>query len=643
MLAGALAASWILPAALDALKLDIVLIPVFVLAIASVLRVGGGLLDRLVVATLVLCGAVLGLGLVLSVGSWALIPVPTAGLILSAVSVSAWVTGRTPRLPLRLRSSDLVILGTGAVVWHYIHRPVAGRSTTEQLPYILSVEDRFIHFSIFDAVHKLGAFPFMDQEAGKLLVKTPTEAVYPQGSHFLLAWFDTFVRSTADLGDPVGAYTRYYTYVLVAFAALCALIVWAARWVGGPRLTGWRTAAVCTVVAAVVIASPLAGMVRVGFDSQIIGLVFMTVSIALIVRPAMGWGSYALVSAAALITVGYAYNILAAFPAMALVVAAIVYRKRQRRHRWRLYAVQAAGAAIALVPSVLSLTAKFDVAAQTQAPGMYLSFDRSLLVGLVLLVVVVCLLPGNQRSGVSRTLLLTIGSATLVTAAFGVWQLSTIDALSYYFEKLAIGVLVISLIGLGAAGALLRPFRPWARALSRPWWTEGVAAVAVSATALSLFGGFQWGVPSVDRAPTSFQHSELVLWSKIKPGDLGPPARTMIHRDLKRVDPNVPVIALYSSNGYMNWRVSFFATTLMGDSGVAAAYDELLVVWLGGDQVGEEQYRSSFAPLTRVIGRIPGPKVTLLVGDPTIAERLRRELPRATGKQITILDAPLAG
>ncbi|WP_405017845.1 hypothetical protein OHV05_13360 [Kitasatospora sp. NBC_00070] len=644
ILVGALAASWIVPFALDALNLDIVLIPIFVLAIGSVLRTGGGLLDRLVIATLVLCGGVLALGLVMSFWPWGLAPVPTAGLILSTVSLVAWIGRRRPRLPLRFRTSDLMIVGTVAVVWHYIHHPLVGRSLQDRLPFVLSVEDRFIHFSIFDAVHQLGGYPFLDQTAGKLLLKTPTEAVYPQGSHFLLAWFDVFARSATDLGDSVAAYNRYYLYVLASFAVLCGLIVWGARWIGGPRLTGWRTAVVCTAVAGLVVTSPLAGMIRVGFDSQIGGLLFLTAAIPLIVRPAMGWGTYASVSAAALVAVAYTYNILAAFVGVALVVGALVYRKRQARHRWWLYAVQVVGAAVAVIPSLLSVLADFDVESQAQARGMYLAFDRSLLVGLAALVVVVVLMPGNRRTGVSQALLLTVAGGAFVIGVFGAWQMHTIGNLSYYFEKLAVGGLVIVIMGIGAAGTLLRRFGPSTRPFGRGWWTEAVASVAALAAGLSLFGGVQWGVPSVAAGPTAFQSSELVAWSRGKGGDLGPAAKMLINRDMKRVKAPTPVIALYSNDGYLNWRVSFLAVTLTNKSGVSAAYDDLLNVFIGAAPVEKAQWDNSFGALTRVLNRVQDKEVVLLVADRPTAERLRHDLPAVvTDKKVTVLDAPFPG
>ncbi|WP_157531500.1 hypothetical protein [Kitasatospora sp. Root107] len=642
LLAGALTASWVLPVVLDALNLDIVLIPVFVLAVASLLRVGGGLLDRLVIATFVLCGSLLALGLVLSLWPWGMQPVPTSGVILSTVSIAAWVGRRAPRLPWRFRTSDLVIIGTGALVWHYIHHPLIGRSSTGRLPFVLSIEDRIVHFSIFDAIHQFGGFLFFHQESAKVLVPTPTEAVYPQGSHFLLTWFDIFVRSNTATGDPTAAYNRYYLYVLASFAILCALIVWGARWIAGPRLTGWRTAAVCTLVAGLAVASPLGGMVKVGFDSQISGLIFLAVAIPLIVRPAMGWGTYAAVSVAALITVAYTYNILAVFVGIALVVAAFVYRKRQARHCWLLYAIQAVGGAVAVLPSLMSVMGTFDVEAQAQARGMVLPFDRSLLLGLALLIVLVALLAGRRRTGVGMMMLGTVAGGALVLGVFGAWQMHTIGSLPYYFEKLATGGFVLCLVGLGTVGTMLRPFGPSAKTFRKGWWIEGVASVVAFAAGLSLFAGIQWGVPSVQAAPTVWQSSELAQWSKEKGGD-STVARILVTRDMARVEEGSAVVTLYTNDGYVNWKLSFFATTLARRGGLAAKYSDLLNVYIGGSPVAKAQYDNSVTSLKHAIELMPAGKVTLLVADATTADSLRRDLGSLKNKTVTVLHTPVQG
>ncbi|MER8183942.1 hypothetical protein [Kitasatospora sp. NPDC094015] len=641
VLAGALVVSWALPAVLGALNLTVVLLPVFLLAVASVLRVGGVLLDRLVVATVVLCGGVLAMGLITSFWPWGMEPVPSAGVILSVISVGAWTARRVPRLPLRLRTSDLLVVGTAAAVWHYVHHPLIGHSVVGRLPVSLSVEDRITHFSIFDAIHRLGGFLFLDQDQARVLVSTPTEAVYPLGSHYLWAWFDIFVRSTTSTGDPVAAYNRYALYVIAAFAILCGMIVWAARWIGGPRLTGWRTAAVCTTVGALAVASGLGSMVEYCFDSQIFALIFLVVTVALVIRPAMDLGTYALATAAGMITVAFSYNILAAFLGLAMVGGAVVHRRRQRGRRWPLYAVQLAGCLIAVVPSAISTRSKLNMEAQANAFGWQLPLDRSVLLGVALLVAAVALLPRNRRTPVARAVLVVLAVSTLILGGFGYWQMHQIGKLSYYFEKLANGGFVIALSTLGLLGSVLRPMGPAAKVLRRRWWTEGVVAVAVSAAALSLFAGVQWGVPSVGGQPTAWQGTPLVHYSKANGKELAPVVIPLVERDLPRIDRTVPVLTLYANDGYVNWRTSFLASSLIHRAGLAAGFPELMNVVIGGGPVNPQQYTNSLRSLKTVLAGIPDQKVTLLVSDPQTANDLRHDLAALPGKTVTVVDAPI--
>ncbi len=171
----------------------------------------------------------MALGLLFSVWPWGLAPVPGAGLLLTLVSLSGWLARRRPELPLRLRGSDALVLGTVAVVWHYVHRPVAGKSAADRLAYFVTSEDRLGHFSYFDGIHHVGGYAFLHQEAARTYMMTPAEAVYPQGSHFLLAWTDVLVRSSTDAGSALGMTHRYLLYVLAAYALFCGALVWACR------------------------------------------------------------------------------------------------------------------------------------------------------------------------------------------------------------------------------------------------------------------------------------------------------------------------------------------------------------------------------------------------------------------------------
>ncbi|MFD0330106.1 hypothetical protein ACFQZC_22640 [Streptacidiphilus monticola] len=84
------------------------------------------LLDRLVLAGLLLCGEVLLLGLLLSVWPWGLSVPLSCSLLLTAAGLWWWAAGRRPELPLRFRPSDLLVLGTGLFTARQLLRPLRG-------------------------------------------------------------------------------------------------------------------------------------------------------------------------------------------------------------------------------------------------------------------------------------------------------------------------------------------------------------------------------------------------------------------------------------------------------------------------------------------------------------------------------------
>lgn len=640
VLVAVLAASWATPVALNAVRLDLVLLPILVLSIASTVRIGGVLLDRLVASGLLLCGALLILGLLASVWPWGLSPVPVSGVLLSAVGGAAWWSGRKPSLPWRVRGTDAVVLGTAAVVWHYVHHPIAGKSPVERLGALVTAEDRLTHLSIFDTIHRVGGYAFLHQDAARVSLQPPTEAVYPEGSHLVLAWLDVFRTSSTELGSMIAADNRYFTYVLAAYALLCAAVVWAARWVGGPRLRGWRAAVVCSTVAAVMIATPAAIMIPAGFDSELIGLLFLVVAVALLVRSAMGRTEFVLVGVAGMVTVAYTYNIYAVYIGAALLAALVVDRRRFRPRRTAIWLSLVVGGAVALVPSVIMVLSDFDVKKQAVTGGAMIPMDRSTLVGLGLLGLVAGLMPRNRRIGAVQSLLLTVVSAWGLLLAFAAFQIYETGKLSYYFEKMAVGGLMLALVALGGAGYVLRPIaRNGFASRSVQRWTEPVAAVAAAAAALSLFGGIQWGVPSVGGKPSAWHESELARWGRGEhTGKLGPAAEAFATRDIQRV--STPVLTLYTNDGYSNWRMTFFAQTLLHRAGVVPQFDEMLKVQIGGRPEDEQKYRDSLAHLRIAIGRSPVPP-TLLVGDKQVADRLDRDLNGTGTRTASVLYAPL--
>ncbi|MFJ4678803.1 hypothetical protein [Kitasatospora sp. NPDC088783] len=641
-LVGALAAAWLLPVLLHSVGLDVLLLPALLLFVASLLRTGGVLLDRLVAAGVVLTGAVLSFGLLFSLWPWGLAPVPTGGVLLSAVALAGWTAGREPRLPLRARWADLLVLGVGGLVWHYLSHPLIGKSAADRLGYFATAEDRFGHFSYFDGIRHVGGYAFLHQEAARTYMMTPAEAVYPQGSHFLLAWIDALVRGTTDPGSAVGAMNRYLFYVLACYTLLCTLLVWGARYLGGPRLRGWRTAAVCGSVAALVLASNDVDLIGHGFDSMIVGLMFLAAVLPLLIRASMGRGDFLVIAVTGLVMVTYAYNLYGVFVGFAVLGALLVHRRRLGG-RWS-YGLLVLGLGLAGLPSAVSVLSKLDVASTANLAGPMVGADRVLLIGAGLLALLAALAPSNRRTAVGRSLQVVLLGSGLAIGGFGWWQLHTIGYYSYYFEKMAAAGIVVALLGLGALGSVIRTGTTVPRSSPRPArWRAFGADAALSglalAAALSLFAGVQWGVLTAWNKPAAWYSNPLVAWGKGDARtDIAPMAEMLAGRDLARAGDG-PVIALYSNDGYQNLRSTFVAELMEHRGAEMLVLYGTLNVKLGADPVPEAQYQESMDKLRAMVSQL-GAEPTLLVADKNVADRVRADL-SAHQLPATVLHASL--
>ncbi|MEU4297113.1 hypothetical protein [Kitasatospora aureofaciens] len=639
VLAGGLALSWLVPTGLVTLHLGILLLPLLLVATASVIRVGGVLLDRLFVAALILFGGVLTLGLVFSLWPWGLSPVATTGTMFSVLTVAAWAARRAPRLPLRFRWSDLLVVGTFGGLWHYLYHPVAGATAAERVAFFATSEDRLSHFSFFSAIEGVGGFNFFHQDAAKAYLMPPSEVTYPQGSHFLLAWTDTLVHSAANPGDMLQTMNRYFLYLLVAYALFCTALVWAARWIGGPRLRGWRAAAVCATVGSIMFASNYMDLLVHGFDSTFIGLLLIALSLAVLVRPAMGRTEFVLAASAGLITVTFTYNIYGAFVGVALLGALVAHRRKFAGYWWWTLGALLCALGVAALPSVLSVMGNLDVASASNMNGPSVGADRSVLIGGGLLGLLAAAMPRSRRTATGQAHLAVLLGTGAVLSAFAAYQLHSIGRYSYYFHKMtAVGV-VVALISVGAVGVMLQtPYRGTSRALPRRLDELALSGLAVAA-ALSMFANVQWGFLATKDNPSAWSGNPLVAWGRGEfESDMGP-------KGVEALAPlrgtGGPVIALVSNDDYKNLKATWLASLLNRRGGDMKALYEMHWVDIGGPQVKEEDYQRSFGRLKGAIDMLPAPHppVTILTADRAVGDRIKRDLAKQ-GVKATVLSDP---
>jgi hypothetical protein len=555
---GILAAAWLLPIITQVLHADWLLLVVLLIGIASLLRAGYFLLDRLMIAGIILTGTLVAGGLLFSFWPWGLEPVPVAGTLLTVLVATGLLTGRRPRLPLRLCGSDAIIVGAGAVSAWIMRAPLAGRSFVGQLPSTTAQEDKFAHFSIFDAIHSVGGYPFLHPSKTSISLQASTATAYPQGSHYLYAVLDIFLRSTVSPGAATAEYSRYFTYTLIGFGFLVVAVTWSARWVAGPAMSGWRRVFVCLLVATLVASGPLAGLIEFAFDSETVGLALLALTVAVTARPAGRPREQVLVVAAALIALFYSYNLYGLLAGLGILAAAVVYRRRLLRHRVFIAVAVAITVPVALLPSVLAELSGFSASKQIDAIGDILPVSRLLLGGLALVVVAGLATKAGRRSGAWRALAAQLALTAALTLVVFLYQEYTLGHVSYYFYKILAGAYVICLVGAGAA-LLLMPARASEPGLDRPLWrTTLLPGLAAGVTALALAFGLFWGIQG------SPAKSWVNLWRSggVRSGES--PALAVLDRAHVLGDGK-PTLVLYSNWARGNWLASFFAAIMNRD------------------------------------------------------------------------------
>jgi hypothetical protein len=634
-LAVLLCAAWLVPLGLHLLRLDVVQPVLLLLAVASILRAGTNVVDRFMLAAGMLAGAVLSLGLLFSVWPWGLQPVTAGGTCFSLVVLTGWLARRPPCLPRRLLGSDVVVLGSGIFAFWAAYAPIAGLSLAKRLAFSTIASDRFRQFALFDTIHRLGGYAFLHQSQARLSVPTPTEVVYPSGLHFLFALFDTFLRSATDPGAALPEFNRYFIYVLAAYAFLIMAIVWAARWIAGPRLAGWRRFVICSAVAALMISAPWVNMVAFGLDSDILGLAFFALAVAVTVRPPRVVQEQVLIACALLIAVAYTYNIYAVTLGLGMGAAGIVYRRRLRRH-WRFAVVTiVVGCAIACYPSVLSLASGFNAQAQAMATtGWVVPLPVPLVAGLALVIVATMTSAVSRRLPVWQAMTAQLLASATVIGAFAVYQVSEMGRTSYYFNKVMMVGYVVCVIGLGVLGGFLRPLHAHARRDGRPSrLREARLAVAVGVVAMSVATLFQSGLSSA--SPRVWVRSGLAKWSAGKVTAFTGPSLIAL-TDVGLLGDGVPTLVFVGNMPTDMWD-NYYAAAVNRDFGAMnGEFGAIHAAFVRGlrahMRVGAQELLAAEMAI-----RVSSFPLRVIVADPVLARNVRAMLARNPDVKATVL------
>ncbi|WP_410809330.1 hypothetical protein [Micromonospora sp. 067-2] len=453
LLLAVLLACWLLPFAANAVHAAWLLPPLVLFGTASLLRSGRTLLDRVVLALVLLAGLTCAAGLAFSVWPWGLHPVPVAGLAFTVLTLTAVLSRRAPRLP-RPGWSDLASLAAAALAAGYLATPYLRASGFGQRLNLAMVgEDNGRHPALFDVIGRLGGYLFLDPDTAREQIFSGL-VHYPQGWHLTTALLDGFLRSSGPAPTGAALMDHYVLWCLATFGLLVLALIWAAQHVAGP-LHPLRRLVLIVAVTALVLGTELPRLLVAGYPSEMFGLSLAVILIALVARPLHRLREHLILVGALLIGIGFSYYLFL-FPTGAMVLCWLIADRRRLRTRPGTVAIIAVfTAALAPLTALLGLL----VAGQSEAlaaPGgtpPFETYNAMLVLGTVVLAAVFT--RTNRGESTWRRFLVVLAVALLFSAAMAAVNLANGTQPAYYFGKTAHLVIVVLVIGTAALARLL--------------------------------------------------------------------------------------------------------------------------------------------------------------------------------------------
>ncbi|WBB68815.1 hypothetical protein [Micromonospora sp. WMMD812] len=600
-LAIALVAAWLVPLGAYALHQPWLLPPLVLLATASLLRGGRTLLDRLLLALLLLVGTTTVAGLLFSVWPWGLHPVPVNGTAFTVLTVTAAATGRRPVLP-RPGWLDLFPLAGTTALLGYLAMPVLrARDLTDRLTILGAGEDHFRHLPLVDVIGRLGGYTFLDRGAAHEQIVSVL-LYYPQGWHLTTALLDRHLGAAAG-ADAVG---RYLGWSLAGFGLLVLTVLWAAQRLPGP-LHPLHRGVLTVVVGALILGSQLPRLLISGYPTEALGLTLTVAVATLVVRPLPGVREQLVLLGALLVGIGFTYYFFLP-PAGLLVLGWLAgHRRELARVRRTLLAVALATAALAPLPLLVGVLHDNQASALSAPGGPKVAESWRALLGLGLLVVAVLAVRIRHSDPAWRRHLAVVLVGVGYALAIALTTVVLGGEPAYYFMKAAHLATVFLLVGVAGAIRLLpvpRADGPDRAVRVRSVVTVALAASLAMATVLVLAG--------VVGRPRSLLTSGEANWARVW---------TTRHEGQPRRVGEV------CARAYQRYPAVPGTVTLILDRGPYRGYVESLCLSaLQGTTAQTERgiYLPVFAEPERIqktVRRVPGP-VRFVVTDPVAQQRV---------------------
>jgi hypothetical protein len=444
-------AAWAVPVAAYVLGVAWLLPPLVVLITASLLRIGRCLLDRLVPATMLLVGAACAAGLLWTVWPWGLHPVPVGGFATTALLVVAAITGRRPHLP-KAAWTDTLIAGAAVALsalyaWPYL----TADGTVGRLATALAGEDNARHQALFEVIGRRG-YLFADRTAAAGDILTGM-IFYPQGWHLNAAVLEAFRRGPDPAQGGLYAFQHYLAWLLGTQSLLLITMIWAAVWIAGHRTHMLQRVIIVVSLASLAVVSEIPRLLASGYPSEMLGLAFAIVLVAVVVRPVARIREQSLLLGALTVGIAFTYYFFLIPAVPLLVLWFVAERQRWRDHRGLLVATAGVATLVAATPATLGLV----LANQAEHLIAQVGGQPNVMACVVMLVIVVGGLaarPGQPFPHKRRYLhaLIVCVAFPLVIAA---GNLVAGTSPRYYFGKSIHLLVAVLIIGVGAVVRLL--------------------------------------------------------------------------------------------------------------------------------------------------------------------------------------------
>jgi hypothetical protein len=566
VLAALTAGAWLVPTAAYLLHVAVLLPLIILFATASLVRGGRTLLDRLMITMALLFGLTCAGGLVLSYWPFGLHPVAVAGISLTALIAAAAVSGRRPNLP-RPALGDLIPLLGATAVGAVLLYPLLRNGEVRRLATATWGEDFSRHANLYNAIDITDGYLFTHWDAAAQHIYEGM-ILYPQGSHFMDALLDNFVRSNTTATVGMATFNHYWAFTVGWYALFVLIACWAAQWIGASSLTLGRRLALTAFIVAMSTTTDLMEAFITGHTSEVAGLCLILLLVAVLSRPTQRTGQQLLVVGSLLVALGFTYYLFLPAAGLATVFWLVRARRQLLRRPITLIVVGLCTAVLAPLPTALGVL----VAKQSTALGLSGGVLPSIDVGIVLIVVVAggLITSRGWRRPIWQMFALCVASVGVLSIGlFTTYAVNPVDDLGgdgYYATKTLHLLVVLLIVGCGAAARVLaRPTADQRRHPLRRGLPGTIAGAGAAVAMLAAVGLVAGDAPFVTRGKSTYVRA----WVH------SDPRRDQVARDILQgvgtdsAERAVPTYFL-DEEPYRGYLLTVFGSTLAGTAGQTA-------------------------------------------------------------------------